>query len=275
GKSQAVSEDDAQDFANAMLAAHNSGIVVIDKEEDIAPVAANSNGEAFVAYNDVAKQGITTYLLGQTLTSGTDNGGTYGQGKIHQEQQEIIFNSDRKHALKAVQRFIDIICLANGYDAPEFKWIAKKVIPVDQLDADKKAYDMGLRFNKSYFVDELGYEERHISHVETFGSATTLPISAKANSFASQKWLPFKAADSDSEFTDEQQELERVADDALNASVQPFDTNAVLSAISNTTDADSLREALFNLCGEGLAESEFTQLVNTALMVADVHGFAD
>ena len=38
---------------------------------------------------------------------------------------------------------------------------------------------------------------------------------------------------------------------------------------------DSLREALFNLCGEGLAESEFTQLVNTALMVADVHGFAD
>lgn len=275
GKSQAVSEDDAQDFANALLAAHNSGIVVIDKEEDITPVAANSNGEAFVAYNDVAKQGITTYLLGQTLTSGTDGGGTYGQGKIHQEQQEIIFNSDRKHALKAVQQFIDIICLANGYDAPEFKWIAKKVIPVDQLDADKKAYDMGLRFNKSYFVDELGYEERHISHVEMFTGATTLPISAKANSFASKTWLPFKAADSDSEFTDEQMELEAVADEALNASVQPFDANAVLSAINNATDADSLREALFNLCGEGLAESEFTQLVNTALMVADVHGFAD
>ena len=275
GKTDATSDEDAQDFANALLAAHNSGVVTIGIEESVTPVTGGSHGEAFVAYNDVAKQGITTYLLGQTLTSGTDGGGTYGQGKIHQEQQEIIFNSDRKHALKAVQQFIDIICLANGYDAPEFKWIAKKVIPVDQLDADKKAYDMGLRFNKSYFVDELGYEERHISHVETFGSATTLPISAKANSFASQKWLPFKAADSDSEFTDEQMELEAVADDALNASVQPFDANAVLSAISNTTDADSLREALFNLCGDGLAESEFTQLVNTALMVADVHGFAD
>ena len=275
GKTDANSDDDAQDFANALLAAHNAGVVTVGIDEDVTAVTGGSNGEAFVAYNDVTKQGITTYLLGQTLTSGTDNGGTYGQGKIHQEQQEIIFNSDRKHALKAVQRFIDIICLANGYDAPEFKWIAKKVIPVDQLDADKKAYDMGLRFNKSYFVDELGYEERHISHVEVFTGATTLPISAKANSFASKTWLPFKAADSDSEFTDEQMELETVADDALNASVQPFDTNAVLSAISNTTDADSLREALFNLCGEGLAESEFTQLVNTALMVADVHGFAD
>ena len=49
----------------------------------------------------------------------------------------------------------------------------------------------------------------------------------------------------------------------------------MLSAISNATDADSLRESLFNLCGEGLADSEFTQLVNTALAVADVHGFAD
>ena len=87
--------------------------------------------------------------------------------------------------------------------------------------------------------------------------------------------MPFKATDGDSEFTDEQMELEAVADDALNASVQPFDTNAVLSAINDSTDADSLREALFNLCGEGLAESEFTQLVNTAIQVADVHGFAD
>lgn len=275
GKTDANSEDDAQDFANALLAAHNAGVVTVGIDEDVTAVTGGSNGEAFVAYNDVTKQGITTYLLGQTLTSGTDGGGTYGQGKIHQEQQEIIFNSDRKHALKAVQQFIDIICLANGYEVPEFKWIAKKVIPVDQLDADKKAYDMGLRFNKSYFIDELGYEERHISHVEAFQGATRLPISAKANSFASQKWLRFKAADGDSEFTDEQMELEAVADDALNASLQPFDTNAVLSAISNTTDADSLREALFNLCGEGLAESEFTQLVNTAIQVADVHGFAD
>ena len=275
GKTDATSDDDAQEFANALLAAHNAGVVTVGIDEDVTAVTGGSHGEAFVAYNDVAKQGITTYLLGQTLTSGTDGGGTYGQGKIHQEQQEIIFNSDRKHALKAIQQFIDIICYANGYEAPEFKWIAKKVVPLDQLEADKKAYEMGLRYNKSYFIDELGYEERHISHVENGGGSMTLPISAKANSFASQTWLPFKAADSDNDFTPEQMELEQVADDALNASQQPFDTNAVLSAISNAADETELREALFNLCGEGLAESEFTQLVNTAIQVADVHGFAD
>lgn len=278
GKTDATSDDDAQEFANALLAAHNSGVVTIGIDEDVTAVTGGSNGEAFVSYDSVVKQSITTYLLGQTLTSGTDKGGTYGQGVVHQEQQEIIFSSDRKHALKAVQRFIDVICTANGFEAPEFKWVAKKFINQEQLDADKKAHDMGVRFTKSYFVDEHGYNEQHISHMDYGDGAVKLPTSTQANrytSMANKTWLPFKAADGDSEFTDEQQELEQVADDALELSLQPFDTNAVLSAINDATDTDSLREALFNLCGEGLAQSEFTQLVNTALAVADVHGFAD
>lgn len=278
GKTDASSEEDAQKFADAVLAAHNSGVVTIGADEDVTAVTGGGNGEAFVSYDSVVKQSITTYLLGQTLTSGTDKGGTYGQGVVHQEQQEIIFSSDRKHALKAVQRFIDVICTANGFEAPEFKWVAKKFINQEQLDADKKAHDMGVRFTKSYFIDEHGYNEQHISHMDYGDGAIKLPTSTQANryaSMASKTWLPFKAADSDGEFTDEQQELEQVADDALELSVQPFDADAVLSAISNATDADSLRESLFNLCGEGLADSDFTQLVNTALSVADVHGFAD
>ena len=278
GKTDATSEEDAQKFADAVLAAHNSGVVTIGADEDVTAVTGGGNGEAFVSYDSVVKQSITTYLLGQTLTSGTDKGGTYGQGVVHQEQQEIIFSSDRKHALKAVQRFIDVICTANGFEAPEFKWVAKKFINQEQLDADKKAHDMGVRFTKSYFVDEHGYNEQHIAHMDYGDGAVSLPTSTQANrytSMASKTWLPFKAADGDSEFTDEQQELEQVADDALELSLQPFETNAVLSAISNATDADSLRESLFNLCGEGLADSDFTQLVNTALAVADVHGFAD
>ncbi|AAZ18855.1 probable Mu-like prophage protein [Psychrobacter arcticus 273-4] len=278
GKTDATSDDDAQDFANAMLAAHNSGVVTIGIDEDVKAVTAGSNGEAFVSYDSVVKQSITTYLLGQTLTSGTDKGGTYGQGVVHQEQQEIIFSSDRKHAIKAVQRFIDVICIANGFEIPEFKWVAKKFIDQEQLDADKKAHEMGVRFTKSYFVDEHGYNEQHIAQMDYGDGAIKLPTSAQANrypSLAKHSWVPFKAAESDGEFTDEQMELEKVADDALELSVQPFDANTVLSAIADATDIDSLREALFNMVGDSLAESDFTQLVNTAIQVADVHGFAD
>lgn len=278
GKTAATDEDDAQGFANALLAAHNSGVVTIAKDEDVTAVTGGSNGEAFVKYDAVAKQGITTYLLGQTLTSGTDNGGTYGQGKIHQEQQEIIFNSDRKHALKAVQRFINLICYANNFEPPEFKWVVKKTIPLEQLEADKRAYDLGLRFNESYFVDELGYEQRHISHVENMGQPTTLPISASNSgrfANAAQAMPHICAATADSEFTDEQQQLERLADDSLAMGYQPLSELDIKFAIANADDKDALIAALLDLCGQGLASAQLTDTVKTAVMAADVHGLAD
>ena len=83
------------------------------------------------------------------------------------------------------------------------------------------------------------------------------------------------------EFTDEQQELEQIADDALSANVQPFkasDIKSIIARIEGDTDDErvaSLRESLFNRCGEGLADNDFTQLVNTFLAVFDMHGFAD
>lgn len=278
GKTDATTEEDAQKFADAVLAAHNSGVVTVGIDEDVTPVTGGGNGEAFVSYDNVVKQSITTYLLGQTLTSGTDNGGTYGQGKIHQEQQEIIFGSDRKHALKAVQRFIDVICTANGFEAPEFKWVAKKFVDHEQLDADKKAHDMGVRFTKAYFVDEHGYNDQHISHMDYGNGAIPLPTSAQANrypSLAKHSWVPFKAADSDSEFTDEQQELEQVADDALELSVQPFDVDVVMGIIADATDKNDLVKRLADECGNDLSENAFTQLVLACVMVSDVHGFAD
>lgn len=281
GKSDAQSSDDAQGFSNALLAAHNAGVVTIGVDEDVVAVNASGNGEAFATYNKVVNQRITTYLLGQTLTSGAESGGTYGQGKVHQAQQDIIFSSDRKHALKAVQGFIDLICYANGYEPPEFKWIAKKVVPTEQLEADKKAYEMGLRFNKSYFVDELGYDERHISHVEA--ASAVLPFSANARK-ASAAWIgkPLQlqkaddgADDSAEQFTPEQQELERLADDAQADSVQPFDANELLAIIANASDKDDLQAKLIEACGDDMAESDFAQLANTVLMVAELHGFAD
>lgn len=276
GKTDASSEDDAQDFANALLAAHNAGVVTVGIDEDVKAVTASNNGEAFVSYDAVTKQGITTYLLGQTLTSGTDKGGTYGQGKVHQEQQEIIFSSDRNHALKAMQRFINIICLANGYEAPEFKWVAKKFIDQEQLDADKKAHDMGVRFNKTYFVDEHGYEDKHISHMDYGDGATRLPISATAKNQAFNMALQkFRAEQVSSEFTDEQMELERLADDALSKGVQPLSASDIRFAVANSEDKDAFMSALLALCGEGLADSSLTNIIKTSIMAADVHGLAD
>lgn len=263
-----TTDGEPQALADALMAAHNQSVVAMSDGDTVNAINASSNGEAFKAYDDAINKRIAKYLLGQTLTSGNEGNGSYALGTVHQDQQQRILDGDKKFAARYVQQFVDTICLLNGYEPPTFNFTFEKGLQPERAERDSKLFNQGVRFDESYYIDAYDFKPEYIKVVEQ----DIKPVAQ----FSHKHKAPLQfAQDDDSEFTDEQQELERVADEALNASVQPFDTNAVLSAISNTTDADSLREALFNLCGEGLAESDFTQLVNTALMVADVHGFAD
>lgn len=263
-----TSEGDPQALADALMAAHNQSVVATPSTDTVQSISAASNGEAFKSYDDAINKRIATYLLGQTLTSGTDTGGTYGQGLVHQDQQQRILDGDKKFAARYVQQFIDTICLLNGYEPPAFNFTFEKGLQPERAERDSKLYNQGVRFDESYYIDAYDFKPEYIKVVEG-NTAPLISLSDKP-----KKVLQFAQVD-DSEFTDEQQELERVADDALNASVQPFDVNKVLTAIELATDAETLTQTLFDMVGDSLAQSEFTQLVNTALMVADVHGFAD
>ncbi len=264
-----AANDDPQAMANALMSAHNQSIVAINKGETVEAISANGNGEAFKSYDDAINKRIAKYLLGQTLTSGTDTGGTYGQGLVHQDQQQRILDGDKKFAERYVQQFIDTICLLNGYESPTFNFTFEKGLQPERAERDSKLYNQGVRFTESYYVDAYDFNPEYIKIVEDVAAPVSFSEHKPKRSYQ------FADKDDDEQFTPEQQELEQVADDALNASVQPFDVNKVLTAIELATDADSLREALFDMVGDSLAQSEFTQLVNTALMVADVHGFAD
>ena len=263
-----TTDGEPQALADALMAAHNQSVVAMSDGDTVNAINASSNGEAFKAYDDAINKRIAKYLLGQTLTSGTDNGGTYGQGLVHQDQQQRILDGDKKFAERYVQRFIDTICLLNSYEPPTFNFTFEKGLQPERAERDSKLYSQGVRFDESYYIDAYDFKPEYIKVVED-NAAPIISLSDKP-----KQALQFAEGD-DEQFTPEQQELEQVADSALETSIQPFDTDAVLSAISNATDADSLRESLFNLCGEGLADSDFTQLVNTAIQVADVHGFAD
>ena len=52
-------------------------------------------------------------------------------------------------------------------------------------------------------------------------------------------------------------------------------SKAILAAIKDSKDTDELTERLFDMVGQDLDESEFSEFVATALMVADIHGLAD
>lgn len=265
-----TTDGDTQALANALMSAHNQSIVAINDGESVTPITASSSGEAFKAYDDAINKRIAKYLLGQTLTGDNSGAGSYALGKIHQDQQDIIFTSDKKFATRYAQQFIDMICSLNGYESPKFNFTYEKGLQQERAERDGKLYAQGVRFDESYYIDAYDFNPQYIKIVEASDTANVLP-----NFTASDKQVYSFAEKEVEQFTPEQQELEQVADDALNSSVQPFDVSKVLTAIELATDADRLTSALFDMVGDNLAQSEFTQLVNTAIQVADVHGFAD
>ena len=266
-----TTDNNPQDLANALLSAHNQSVVAIGENDSVNSISASSNGEAFKSYDDAINKRIAKYLLGQTLTGDNSGAGSYALGKIHQDQQEIIFTGDKKFATRYAQQFIDMICSLNGYESPKFTFTYEKGLQQERAERDSKLYAQGVRFDESYYIDAYDFNPQYIKIVETDSTVDPLLGFTASDNQA----YNFAEKEGDEQFTPEQQELEVVADDALNASIQPFDVSKVLSAIELATDADSLTSALFDMVGDGLAQSEFTQLVNTALQVADVHGFAD
>ena len=111
---------DPEQMADALADAHNQSIFTMVDGDKVTSIGASSGGDTFKAYDDAINRRISKYLLGQTLVSGADSGGTYGQGRVHQDQQEIVFNGDKQFATPYIQRIIDVSCYMNGIEPPTF-----------------------------------------------------------------------------------------------------------------------------------------------------------
>lgn len=298
-----TTDGDTQQMASALSAAHNQSIFTMPENDKVSAISASGNGEAFKAYDDAINRRIAKYLLGQTLTSGTDRGGTAGQGLIHEKQQEIIFNSDKAFATRYVRQFITTICELNGIaDVPWFNFKPEKGIQDELADRDVKLTNQGVVFTREYYEDTYDIEAKYIDNV---GTPKTLPKVSSAPlakvftdnglainedgyldvtdksamaALATRLGMPSKFAldDGDSEiFTPEQQELENLSNGLLASNKQPLDSKSMLDVIKTAIDEDDLRDKLFALVGDDLSDSEFTEQLAVALQVADIHGMVD
>src|SRR5690606_34909371 len=97
-----------------------------------------------------------------------DMGGTAGQGKVHQDQQEIIFNSDRMFATRYIRQFINTICeLNNITDVPWFNFKPEKGVQDELANRDVKLTNQGVVFTREYYEDTYDIESKYIKDVGT------------------------------------------------------------------------------------------------------------
>lgn len=261
-----TTEGDPKEMAQALSAAHNQSIFTMPEGDKVTSVGATGSGESFKAYDEAINRRLAKYLLGQTLTSGTDRGGTAGQGQIHERQQEIIFNGDKIFATRYVREFVQLLCDLNGItEVPWFNFKPEKGIQDALAKRDIMLTDQGVQFTQEYYEDTYDIEGKYIARVGDPKKYSTPTPETKtvAQVLATSKYTP------------EQQEIEDLASRMGKQDKQPLDSAKILAEIKASKDEEDMKERLFAMIGQDLSDSDFAEFMATSIMVADIHGYVD
>lgn len=125
-------------------------------------VQSNNSGTAmaFDKFHEIMNKEITVGVLGQTLTTGGEKGGSYELGKVHQYAESEINLEDRLYAEYLINYpFRKNILIPHGYPLQDVKG---KFKVVDELPKEMKANmwsmlaDKGLPIAKEDFYTEFG-----------------------------------------------------------------------------------------------------------------------
>jgi phage gp29-like protein len=258
-------------------------------------VPAGNSGQAFDTFEAAVVRRIQKVILGQTLTSGTDNGsGNRALGQVHDAVRMDKRNSDILMVLPTLQKIVDAVCELNGWKKMEAVFADEVGLEAQRATRDKDLYSVGVRFEKGYFQDNYDLREEDFtlsSEAPVTGATPAEPGSggdgnpgqtgdAKAtpnsgNGAQAAKLLPhlFTKHGADSKFTKQQTIVEDQADAALQEAAKPLDPEKVRAAVLAATSPEDLADRLFALVGSEVSTQQFRTTLERALYAADVLGY--
>lgn len=261
--------NDTQAMVNALLMAHSQSVIGIDRNDSVETIGTGSNSSssaAFEGFETALIRRIQKLILGQTLTSGTDGGsGNRALGKVHDSVRQDKRFSDLKLVTATVQRIIDALCTLNNLPKHKITFSDGGSLEADRAARDKDLFTVGVRFDPTYIAKAYRLDPTD------FTIAADAPAISPASvpSIKASKFLSFSQLN-ESGFTQEQQQLEGEADNALAQNQQPIDQDKVRSAILAASDPQDLEKRLFALLGDS---ESFTQTLDHALYAADILGY--
>ncbi|MBY0244492.1 MAG: DUF935 family protein [Sphingobacteriaceae bacterium] len=156
--------DDEQRFLleRALDEMGGGGAAIIPKGSEIEFIqnSTNSDGKLYQVLVEACNSEITTFILGQTLT--TENGGSRAQGDVHKEVEADINKADRRFVRRILNDKLIPILEANGIKTNGGKFKIKgedeeHLSKKDKLEIDLKLVkDLGLPFDPDYFYIYYG-----------------------------------------------------------------------------------------------------------------------
>jgi len=201
-------QQDIDAMTAALLNAHAQSILSIPAEDEVTTVGTNFSGagaSAFEAFDKVMVRRVQKVVLGQTMTSENDGGGSKALGVVHNEVRMDKRNSDLRMISPTVQELIDALCILNGFDKHTIILGGEQDLNVKVVERDLKLKDLGVQFNDKYIIETYGIKPEHFK----VGVASDITPIQQFNA------LPHKAfsfAATTRKLSPEQQEVEELTD---------------------------------------------------------------
>jgi len=265
GKVKDGEQEDIDAMTTALLNAHTQSILSIDADDEVTTVGTNFSGagaSAFEAFDNVMTKRVQKVVLGQTLTSGNDGGGSRALGEVHNEVRLDKRNSDLRMITPVVQDIINALCLLNGFEKHTIILGGEQDLNIKVVERDLKLKTLGVEFNDQYIVETYGLKPEHFKVRAESITANTQFTALPKQAFH------FKA--SANKLSAAQLEVEELTDGQDDLQLLTNEQIKQLAAESETPEA-----LIFNLSQliPGATQSQFTANLDQALYAADVLGY--
>lgn len=253
------------DMRDALLQAHASSVIALGATDSVEIQAANNSGnssQTFETFDKNLERRIQKVILGQTLTSGTDNSGSRSLGEVHLEVQNAKYKADIRMIMPTIQAIINALCDINGWERHRIIIGEEKSLEPEKADRDVKLKNAGANLTPQYFQREYGLQDGDIAEVQQ------LPANTQFSTLPRQVFS-FKA--SANKLSAAQQEVEELTDGQGDLTLL---NDAEIRQLASTSETP---EALaFNLMQliPNATKTEFTAKLDQALYAADVLGYA-
>ena len=251
---------------NALLNAHAQSVLTIDSKDDVQLLSTPGNGSAgssFESFNDQLMRQIQKVVLGQTLTSGNDGGGSHALGQVHENVRQDKLKSDIRLVTPTIQTLVNALCTLNQW--PKHKVLVgekAKLLNKEQAERDSHLKNAGANLTPEYFQREYGLQE---------GDVEVAPVSdtkvAPQFSAVPKQAFSFKAGVQ--QITPEQQELEQTAHDQPKVLMTDEQLQEI---VQDAKDHNDLMTKLYSAT-KGANVDEFEIVMSKALFMADVMGY--
>lgn len=262
--------NNTDEMAQALATALRSATAAVDKDDDVQVVSSQSNGEAFERFERTLEKRIQKVVLGQTLTTDTDGQGSYAAAKVHDDVRGDRKYSDTRIVTGALQHIVDALNELNwpGTDAPGFVLDGGEGLQTERAERDARLAQSGIvKFTEEYIVRAYDYEPGDF----------TIPQGWQPGPAGQQQSVPSGptqfASSPAAGFTEGQQAVEDLADDAEVEAASPIPPAKIVAAIKASNSPDDLQERLAQIY-DGNDPKAFRDLLERALFAADVMGYS-